>query len=160
MWSYFHPLFRNHKAGFYIDYQFVEEFRYTEIPFWERIYLGGDRSIRGYDVYSIGPTSEQGTNIGGEEAIVFNAEYVLPVYEPLYAVLFYDIGNTYGADQNFNIKDMYSSTGIEFRISDIKFRIFYLTIPLPIRIIFAYNNRKLDPGDSRFSIRFTIATYH
>lgn len=153
VWSYFHPLFRNHKAGFYIDYQFVEEFRYTEIPFWERIYLGGDRSIRGYDVYSIGPTSEQGTNIGGEEAIVFNAEYVLPVYEPLYAVLFYDIGNTYGADQNINIKDMYSSTGIEFRI-------FYPKIPLPIRIIFAYNNRKIDPGDSRFSIRFTIGTYH
>jgi len=160
VWSYFHPLFRNHKAGFYIDYQFVEELRYTEIPFWERIYLGGDRSIRGYDVYSIGPTSEQGTNIGGEEAIVFNAEYLLPVYEPLYAVLFYDIGNTYGADQNFNIKDMYSSTGIEFRISDIELRIFYIIIPLPIRIIFAYNNRKIDPGDSRFSIRFTIATYH
>ena len=85
--------------------------------------------------------------------MVFNAEYVLPVYEPLYAVFFYDIGNAYGADQNINIKDMYSSTGIEFRI-------FHSKIPIPIRIIFAYNNRKIDPGDSRFSIRFTIGTYH
>jgi outer membrane protein insertion porin family len=153
VWSYFHPLFRDHKAGFYIDYQFVDELRHTEVPFWERLYLGGDQSIRGYDVYSIGPTSEQGTNIGGEKAIVFNAEYVLPIFEPFYAVFFYDIGNAYGANEKISIKDMYSSTGIEFRI-------FYPKIPLPIRIICAYNNRKIDPDDSRFSIRLTIGTYH
>ncbi len=153
VWSYFHPLFRDHKAGFYIDYQFVEELRYTEIPFWEKLYLGGDQSIRGYDVYSIGPTSEQGTNIGGEKALVFNAEYVMPLLEPFYAVFFYDAGNAYAGNQNINIQDMYTSTGIEFRI-------FYPKIPLPIRIICAYNNRKIDPDDSRFSIRFTIGAYH
>lgn len=151
VWSYFHPLFRNHKVGFYVDYQFIKTLKDSPLPFWERFYLGGDRSIRGYDFYSIGPTSEQGTNIGGEKAFVFNAEYILPVYGPFYAVFFYDMGNAYRADQRISLKSIYSSTGLEMRI-------FHPPLPIPVRIIFAYNNRIIGPQDSHFSVRLTVGT--
>ncbi|MDH5468543.1 MAG: outer membrane protein assembly factor BamA, partial [Candidatus Aminicenantes bacterium] len=151
-WSLFHRLFGEHAAGFYIDYQHVEALGDSSIPFWERYFLGGERSIRGYGVYSIGPRSELGTNIGGKKALIFNAEYIMPVFGPLYAVLFYDMGNAHSLDQRIRLRDMYSSAGLELRI-------FYKRLPLPIRIIFSYNNRKIDPDDSHFTFRFTVGTY-
>jgi len=151
-WSFFHSLFGEHAAGFYVDYQHIEALGDSPIPFWERFFLGGERSIRGYDVYSIGPRSEEGTNIGGKKALVFNAEYIMPVFGPLYAVLFYDMGNAHSLEQRVHLKDMYSSTGLELRI-------FYEKLPLPVRVIFSYNNRKIDPDDSHFTFRFTVGTY-
>jgi outer membrane protein insertion porin family len=150
-WSLFHPLVNNHFVGFHIEYQFIEAIGDSQVPFWERFYLGGERSIRGYGIYSIGPRSEQGTNIGGEKSIVLNAEYVMPVGGPLYAVLFYDAGNAYSSEQKISLNDMYSSAGLEMRI-------YFTTLPIPIRLIFAYNNRKIDPEDSSFAFRFTLGT--
>ncbi len=151
-WSLFHHLFGEHMAGFYIDYQQVEGLGGSPIPFWERFFLGGERSIRGYGVCRIGPRSEQGTNIGGKKALVFNAEYIMPVFGPLYAVLFYDMGNAHSLEQRIRLKDMYSSAGLELRI-------FYEKLPLPVRIIFSYNNRKIDPEDSHFIFRLAVGTY-
>ena len=150
-WSFFHPLVGDHLIGFHIEYQFVEAIGDSQVPFWERFYLGGERSIRGYGIYSIGPLSEQGTNIGGEKSIVFNAEYVMPVGGPLYAVLFYDVGNAYSSDQKISLNDMYSSAGLEMRI-------YFSILPIPIRLIFAYNNRKIDPEDTNLAFRFTLGT--
>ncbi len=150
-WSFFHPLVGNHFVGFHIEYQFIEAIGDSQVPFWERFYLGGERSIRGYGIYSIGPRSEQGTNIGGEKSIVFNAEYVMPIGGPLYAVLFYDVGNAYSSYQKISLNDMYSSTGLEMRI-------YFAALPIPLRLIFAYNNRKIDPEDTNLAFRFTLGT--
>jgi len=150
-WSFFHPLVKKQFIGFHLDYQFIKAIGDSQVPFWERFYLGAERSIRGYDVYSIGPRSEQGTNIGGEKSIVFNAEYIIPLGGPLYTVLFYDMGNAYASDQKISLKNMYTSAGLEMRIS-------FSTLPVPIRLIFAYNNRKIHPEDSHFAFRFTLGT--
>ena len=150
-WSFFHPLVGNHFVGFHIEYQFIEAIGDSQVPFWERFYLGGERSIRGYAIYSIGPRSEQGTNIGGEKSIVFNAEYVMPIGGPLYAVLFYDAGNAYSSNQKISLNDMYSSAGLEMRI-------YFTTLPIPIRLIFAYNNRKIHADDPNLAFRFTLGT--
>ena len=150
-WSFFHPLVGDQFIGFHIEYQFIEAIGGSQVPFWERFYLGGERSIRGYGIYSIGPRSEQGTNIGGDKSIVFNAEYVMPVGGPLYAVLFYDVGNAYSSDQKISLNDMYFSAGLEVRI-------YFSTLPIPIRLIFAYNNRKIDPEDTNLAFRFTLGT--
>ncbi len=150
-WSFFNPLVGNHFVGFHLDYQFIEAIGDSQVPFWERFYLGGERSVRGYGIYTIGPRSEQGTNIGGEKSIFFNAEYVMPIGGPLYAVLFYDVGNAYSSGQKIGLNDMYSSAGLEMRIYSPSF-------PIPLRLIFAYNNRKIDMEDSNFAFRFTLGT--
>jgi outer membrane protein insertion porin family len=150
-WSFFHRVVANNFVGFHIEYEFVKAMGDSQVPFWERFYLGGERSIRGYRVYSIGPRSEQGTNIGGEKSIVFNAEYVMPVGGPLYAVLFYDVGNAYSSDQKISLNDMYTSGGLEARI-------YFSGLPVPLRFIFAFNNRRIEPGDSKFAFRFAFGT--
>ncbi len=148
-WSLFQPLVFKHVFGFHLEYRFIKALGDSQVPFWERFYPGGERSIRGYDAYSIGPRSDEGTNIGGEKYFVFNAEYIIPVGGPLYAVLFYDLGNVYSSGQNISFKDMYASAGLEMRIA-------FSALPVPLRLIFSYNNRKIQPDDSHFAFRFAL----
>jgi outer membrane protein insertion porin family len=150
-WSFYHPLIGQHVLGFHLEYEFVRAYGHSQVPFWEKFYLGGERSIRGYEIYTIGPRSEGGTNIGGDTSIVFNAEYIIPVGGPLYAILFYDMGNAYGPGQKINIKNMYHSTGLEVRI-------FVPALRVPFRLIFAYNTPKIYADESNFAFRFAVGT--
>jgi outer membrane protein insertion porin family len=146
--SFFLPLGGNHVLGFHSDYQFIKGLKGSSAPFWERFYLGGTGNLRGYHFFSIGPRDEHGTNIGGEKAIVFNAEYVFPVVKPLYGVFFFDAGNAYLSNQEICFRSMYSSIGLEMRVS-LSF------LPTPLRLIFAYNNRKTRE-DSHFAVAIAL----
>ena len=149
--SYYQPVIKNTRLGFHAEYSFVHPTRDEEVPFWERFYLGGERSIRGYNIYTIGPRSEQGTNIGGSKSLVFNAEYIIPVGGPIFSILFFDAGNAYALDEKIDIKNMYFSTGLELRI-------FIPALRVPFRLIFAYNNRIIYTDDKNFNFRFAIGT--
>ncbi len=87
-----------------------------KVPFYERFYLGGLYSLRGYDYRAVGPRESYtntivnapvGTNaptttsvsdtepIGGETYWFASAEYSLPLIERLRFAVFYDIGMVY-----------------------------------------------------------------
>ena len=153
--TYYHPILgrgpKAHVIGFHAQYQLAKAINGSEIPYWEKFFLGGERSIRGYEVYSIGPRNESGFNLGGEKALIFNAEYIIPVGGPLYAIFFYDMGNSVSYGQNLNFKDMYSSLGIEARL-------FIPALRVPFRLIFSYNNKKIFPSDPDFAFRFAVGT--
>lgn len=150
-WTFFHPIIKKHVIGLHLEYQFIKPLGGSDVPFWERFYLGGERSIRGYDIYSIGPRSDEGVNQGGEKSIVFNAEYIVPVGGPLYSILFCDVGNAYAEDENVSLKNLYLSTGLEMRV-------FVPALRVPFRLIFAYNSRKIYKDDSSLAFRFAIGT--
>lgn len=150
-WTLYQPTFKNHSIGFHIEYQFTKPIGDSEVPFWERYFLGGERSIRGYDIYTIGPRSPEGSNVGGEKSFVFNSEYIIPIGEALYAILFYDAGNAFAHDRKVNFKNLYTSTGLEMRI-------FIPALRVPFRLIFSYNNRMTYRDDSKFAFRFAIGT--
>jgi outer membrane protein insertion porin family len=148
----FLPLFKGHVLGARLEFQFVQRLRKTsDVPFWERFYLGGERSIRGYYIYSIGPKNEQGRNIGGEKSLVFNAEYIINLGGPVYGILFFDAGNAYGRDERIRLNNIYSSLGFELRV-------FVPALRVPFRLIFAFNSPKINPEDSNFVIRFAVGT--
>ncbi|MCX7975366.1 MAG: outer membrane protein assembly factor BamA [Candidatus Aminicenantes bacterium] len=150
-WTFFRPVFFNHVIGLHLDYEYVKPLRKSQVPFWEKFYLGGERSLRGYEIYSIGPRSEKGTNIGGDKSFIFNAEYIIPVGGPLYFILFYDRGNAYALNEKISWKNTYTSTGLEVRI-------FVPALRVPFRLIFAYNNPTVYKEESRFAFRFAIGT--
>ena len=153
--TYYHPILgrgpKAHIIGFHAQYQFVVPYNNSQIPYWEKFFLGGERSIRGYEVYTIGPRDQFGNNIGGTQAFVFNAEYIIPVGGPLYAIFFYDVGDSVNLVQQLKFKDMYSSLGIEVRL-------FIPALRVPFRLIFAYNNKKIFPNDPDFAFRFAVGT--
>jgi outer membrane protein insertion porin family len=152
--THFQPIIKGQSLGFHIEYSYVKPLRNSEVPFWERYFLGGERNIRGYEIYTIGPRDEQGSNIGGLKSMVINAEYILHVGgqdSPLYLIAFHDMGNAYSQDERLSLKNMYMSSGVEARI-------FVPALRVPFRLIFSYNNRRIYRDDSNFAFRFAIGT--
>jgi outer membrane protein insertion porin family len=147
----YQPFIGSNVIGIHLLYQYIKAYDNSVVPYWEKFYLGGERSIRGYEVYQIGPRDEDGNNLGGDKAFVFNAEYIIPVGGPLYAVLFYDLGNSLATGQRFSPNDMYTSTGLEARI-------FIPALRVPFRLIFAYNNRAVTVNQGNFAFRFAVGT--
>jgi outer membrane protein insertion porin family len=149
--SRFQPFIANHVIGLHLEYQVVKAIKGSQVPFWEKFYLGGERSVRGYEIYTIGPRSANNTVIGGDKSLVFNAEYIIPIGGPLNVILFYDLGNAITSQQKFSLKGMYTSAGLEARI-------FVPARRVPFRLIFAYNNKKIYADESNFAFRFAVGT--
>ena len=149
--TFYHPLIGKHVVGLNIEYESVTRLHNSQVPFWEKFYLGGERSIRGYEIYTIGPRDSQGTVLGGDKSLVLNAEYIIPVGGPLYLIFFHDVGNAITSQQKFSYGSMYTSTGLEARI-------FVPALRIPFRLIFSYNNRKIFATDSNFAFRFAVGT--
>ncbi|MCP3944435.1 MAG: outer membrane protein assembly factor BamA [Desulfobacteraceae bacterium] len=87
---------------------------------WERFYLGGINSIRGFDDTDINCNKTVGNKTvtrGGEKFVQFNAEMIFPIQEDMgvAGVLFYDRGDVYTASESIDLMDQYSSAGLELR---------------------------------------------
>jgi outer membrane protein insertion porin family len=148
----FFPLWNRHVLGMQLVHQAVFPFGGQEfVPRFERIYLGGEQSIRGFDMYRVGPRNERGEFIGGNKAFFMNLEYMVPLNDQFTVALFYDLGNAYAAGQQISLKDVYSSMGLEMRV-------FVPMLNVPFRLIFAYNPRTLEAGNNNFTFRFAVGT--
>jgi outer membrane protein insertion porin family len=73
------------------------------LPIFEKLFLGGEYSVRGYDLRSIGPR-DPATQlvIGGNKSLLFNAEYMITIAGPVRLVLFYDAGQVRDEGENFS----------------------------------------------------------
>ncbi len=152
--THYQPIVRGQSLGFHIEYSYAKPLKNSTVPFWERFYLGGERNIRGYEIYTIGPRDSSGTNVGGMKSFVMNFEYILHVggqESPLYLIAFHDRGNAYDQNGKVSWNDMYTSTGLEARI-------FVPALRVTFRLIFSYNNRRIYTTDSNFAFRFAIGT--
>ncbi len=145
----FIPFWKRHTLGMQFVHEGISAFGNTPVPLYEKIFLGGERSIRGYDIYRIGPRNEYGAVIGGNKALYLNLEYLIPLNQQISFVFFYDVGNAYDFGQPISLKNLYSSTGLELKI-------FIPMLNVPFRLIFSYNPRVLEPGESSFAFRFAV----
>jgi outer membrane protein insertion porin family len=145
----FQRLWRNHVLGLHAVYEAIEPFGGKVIPSYERFYLGGERSIRGFEIYAIGPRDKSGYNIGGTKSLFANVEYAIPLSQQFSFVFFYDVGNAYDSGAPVNIHDVYQSTGLELKL-------FIPMLNVPFRLIFAYNYRLLKSDDQHFVFRFAV----
>lgn len=89
----------------------------NKVPIFERYFVGGARSIRGYDERSIGPIdASTGDPIGGESIVVGSIEYTIPVIDVIKFAAFYDIGNVWAKYSDFFSNKLFSGTGFGLRI--------------------------------------------
>jgi outer membrane protein insertion porin family len=80
--------------------------RTESLPIFERLFLGGEYSVRGYDIRSIGPTVPGSVVVlGGNKSLLFNAEYLISIVSQVRIVLFYDAGQVRDAGQGFAWKE-------------------------------------------------------
>jgi outer membrane protein insertion porin family len=74
----------------------------ASLPIFEKLFLGGEYSIRGFDIRSVGPRDPAtGLVIGGNKSILANVEYLINIAGPVRLVLFYDIGQVRDYGERF-----------------------------------------------------------
>ncbi|NLH73308.1 MAG: outer membrane protein assembly factor BamA [Verrucomicrobia bacterium] len=73
------------------------------VHLFDRFFLGGLYSLRGYRYRSVGPRDSQGIEpIGGRTYWYGSAEYSIPIIERLRLAAFYDVGNVYPEAYSFS----------------------------------------------------------
>ncbi len=89
---------RRTSLGVRAQLEFVKEYGSTlALPIYERLFLGGEYSMRGFDLRSVGPRDPAtGLVIGGNKSLLFNVEYLISIAGPVRLVLFYDAGQVPG----------------------------------------------------------------
>jgi outer membrane protein insertion porin family len=120
------------------------------LPDYEKFYLGGINSLRGYGYRGVYLTeiNKDGdeTKVGGESMVQFNIELIIPLYTEmgLVGVVFYDRGNVYADEIEWD--DMRASYGYGIR---------WLSPLAPIRLEYGI---VLDPreGDETGRWEFTL----
>ena len=83
------------------------------LPDYDKFYLGGINSLRGFDYQDVSAVDDEGKKIGGEKMVQLNLEYTFPVYEKagLRGVVFFDTGDVYRDDEDISISDLRQSVG-------------------------------------------------
>ena len=155
--------------GFRVQWEVISADNPDQIPVFERLWSGGEYSVRGFDIRRIGPTvsdlnpdvsadSYQGRMvIGGNKSLVVNAEYQFTLSEPVRLILFYDAGQVQDFKQKFTMKDFKTSTGVELRF-------FMPMLNVPFRLIYSWNpqrdgvyNNEWRPQE-KTTVRFAVGT--
>ena len=123
----------------------------TQLPYYQRYFLGGETQIRGYDVRTVAPYDPKTkTSIGGDKFLLFNAEYYFDVFGPARLLLFFDAGQAYPSGQGFWWKTMSTSTGIELRFM-------MPVLNVPFRLIYALNPNR-DYYQPPHAFKFAVGT--
>lgn len=122
------------------------------VPIFERFFLGGPYSIRGFKSRTLSPADPNtGELIGGNKELVLNAEYIVPLFGEIgfKGVVFFDAGNTWRQGE-------WPWNGVAMRYAS-GFGVRWYSPMGPLRLEWGWNlNPK--PGEGRRVVEFTIGT--
>ncbi|MBW2182483.1 MAG: outer membrane protein assembly factor BamA [Deltaproteobacteria bacterium] len=99
-----------------------------DVPIFEKFFLGGLNSLRGFEERSVGPMERRGDTrrfiddrddydaVGGEKELFFNFEYIFPILKEtgIRGVVFFDTGNAYRKSESY-FSDIRMSAGFGIR---------------------------------------------
>jgi outer membrane protein insertion porin family len=97
--SYFFPLWFDHVFNLRGYAAMVNDYGTpNRVPIFDRLFLGGPRTVRGFKFRDVGPKVQDQTQssseepLGGKSAACATAEYTMPVAEKVRLAAFYDVG--------------------------------------------------------------------
>jgi outer membrane protein insertion porin family len=92
--------------GLRSQFEYIRPYNNTIIPIFEKLVLGGEYSVRGYDLRSIGPRDPTTDFVlGGNKSLLFNVEQSIGIAGPVHLILFYDAGQVKDVGENFSWKE-------------------------------------------------------
>ena len=123
-----------------------------EVPLFERFFLGGPYSIRGFQSRSLSPTDPNtGELIGGNKELIMNLEYLFPLVAEIgfKGVLFFDAGNAWAQGAwPFNDQGVWAAYGVGVR---------WYSPMGPLRFEVGWNLNRPE-GQPKRVMEFTIGT--
>lgn len=137
---FWRPITRKTTLGMRASFEYIRPYGSTiALPIYERLFLGGEYSIRGYDIRTIGPrdigTPESpGTFIvlGGNKSVLVNAEYQFALMSQVRIMGYFDAGQVQDSGVRMRWDNFIMSTGAEVRF-------FMPVLNVPFRLIYARN---------------------
>jgi outer membrane protein insertion porin family len=158
----FYKLRYQHRTAFPLVYNTTYNFRSrigygdsyaetTELPFFERFYAGGVRSVRAYERNSLGPLDSNGNPFGGTLQVIFSSELLIPLEaiassETFRLGLYFDVGNVFDRIDTFDVAELRGSVGISAKW-------FSVVGPLEFSLGYPVNDQ---PGDDIRNFQFAL----
>ena len=100
----------------------------SEVPIFERLFLGGSNNLRGFPFREVGP-QQNGEPIGGQSMARATIEWTFPIIEKARGAVFYDTGFDNSSAWSFGFNHMASDVGVGLR----------LDLPIgPLRLDYGY----------------------
>jgi outer membrane protein insertion porin family len=124
-----------------------------DLPASERFFAGGDTTIRGFALDSVGAEktiSDTGFPRGGNAVLIVNGELRVPVWRSLATAVFLDGGNVFERVTDFEFGELRSAAGVGVR---------YMSPIGPVRIDVGFKTDRRQFGgrlESRREIHFSI----
>lgn len=128
----------------------------NKVPFFERYFLGGPYTLRGFRYRAVGP-HEQGLRdigmepVGGNTYYMVSAEYSVPIIEAgstrVRIAAFYDMGNVFYDAYDFDFAKFSANVGMGVR----------LNLPIgPLRLDYGYPIRRANNEGTGGRFNFTV----
>lgn len=101
----------------------VQGYNSDRVTLFNRYFLGGPRTLRGFKYSHVSPVDSLNEPFGGNTYWLGSVEYNIPLIDRLRFALFYDIGNVYSSSFSFNPntsrgESLYNdNVGMGFRIN-------------------------------------------
>ncbi|MBQ7402517.1 MAG: outer membrane protein assembly factor BamA [Lentisphaeria bacterium] len=120
-----------------------------DVPLYERYFLGGGDTIRGFPYRSIGPVDSYGDNMGGNFMYLFTAEISHPIWRFIRGAAFVDVGGATDFRQNpFSHVNIGVGYGLRIKLPAVN---------APIKLDLAYPVLNNQPGvSSRLRFHFNM----
>jgi len=127
------------------------------VPIFERFFLGGPYSIRGFKQRTLSPVDPNTDElIGGNKELVANVEYTFPLFNEIgfKGVLFLDAGNTWSQDEWPWRMKPWNGPPVRYAAG---FGLRWYSPMGPLRFEWGWNLNP-EPGESKRVAEFTIGT--
>jgi outer membrane protein insertion porin family len=88
----------------------------TEVPIFDRLYLGGANNLRGFDFRDVGPKDDIDEPIGGNTSARITVEATVPIIPRVRGAVFYDTGYVNAGSYDFGLQHIASDVGVGLRL--------------------------------------------
>ncbi len=119
-------------------------------PIYERYFLGGGDTVRGFSYRKISPVDDDNKAYGGESMLVANVEITHPIYEFIRGAVFCDIGQVEERAWHFSMNKINIGAGYGLRI-----KLPYFNAPVKLDLAYPVLNNQ-DGESSRLRFHFNL----
>ena len=116
---WYFPLFWEFVLAPHAKGGYVNKTKDKKLPDYEKFYLGGINSLRGFERDDLAPKDSDGNSVGGDKFVQFNLDLTFPIVKEqgVFAELFFDTGKVYGDNEDIEFKpgDLRQSAGLGIR---------------------------------------------
>ena len=151
--AWYIPLFWEFVLAPHAKGGYVNKTKTKKLPDYEKFYMGGIGSLRGFERDDLAPRDSDNNSIGGDRFVQFNLDLTFPLLkgQGVYGSLFFDTGRVYGDNESIELDpgDLRQSAGLGFRWRS----------PMgPVRLEYGFILDKKDSDHGRGNWEFSMAS--